>query len=118
MKDIKFPLGYNWIIKQKIVGYEEFTQLQPWYFLPKDKCFWVNDKWQSENNENLFVFARRQDNDDLVCFKILDDNEVDCLYLIHGWTNNGYEIVKIFPDFWSWFHFVIQDIAEWIKLNN
>lgn len=116
-KEIIYPKGYIWLIEKKIVGFDYFTQLQPWYFLSEDKIFWVNEIWSSSIKDNLLVFGRRQDNDDLVCFKI-QKNIATEVFLIHGWTNDGFEIIKKYPNIWAWLHDVLDDIEGWINNEN
>lgn len=116
-KEIIYPKGYIWLIEKRIVGFDYFTQLQPWYFLSEEKVFWVNEIWSSSIKDKLLVFGRRQDNDDLVCFRV-QDNIATEVFLIHGWTNNGFEIIKKYPNIWSWLHDVLDDIHEWINIEN
>ncbi len=64
-----------------------------------------------------FVFAKRQDTDDLACVSFDEKQAVNGVVQIHGWTASGFEIVQEFPDFWSWLQHVIQDISEWTALG-
>lgn len=112
---IVLPKGYQWIIDKKIVGFCEFTQLEPWYFLHEDDFFWANEKWENITEHNLLVFARRQDNDDLACFNVNNKGILE-VYLIHGWVNNGFEIVEVYSNIWSWLHTVLNDIEEWVNV--
>ncbi|MFD1246034.1 hypothetical protein [Paralysiella testudinis] len=111
------PKGYEWFIDKKLVGFDAFTQLQPWYFVSSEEIFWATESWPDIVNEKLLVFARRQDNDDLACFSVKDDKVVG-IFLIQGWINNGFEVIKKFEDFWEWAKFVIDDIAEWSSLES
>lgn len=113
-KDIIYPKGYVWLIEKKIVGFDCFTQLQPWYFLPEDKIFWIEEKSSSQIEDILLVFGRRQDNDDLVCFKI-QDNIATEVFLIHGWTGEGFEVIKKYPSIWDWLHDILDDIRELVE---
>ena len=115
-ENIAYPIGYNWLAEKKLIGFSKFSRLHPWYYLPKEKCFWATEKWPNVSAENLFVFAKRQDNDDLACFKVLKDGEVAGLYLIHGWTPNGFEMVQYFTSFWAWLHLVLQDVEECVEV--
>lgn len=113
-KEIIYPQSYIWLIDKKIVGFDSFTQLQPWYFLTEDKLFWANEKWGNTIKDKLLVFAKRQDNDDLACFNV-KNNIAKEVFLIHGWTGNGFEVIKEYPDMWAWLHDVLDDIKEWIN---
>lgn len=114
---IIFPEGYLWLIKNNIVGYDAFTQLQPWYYLKDDECFFANERWPHVTNKNLYVFARHQDNDELAAFQLNSLNQVEDIYLINGWTSEGFEILQELPDFWSWLHLVVDDMQQWIALE-
>jgi hypothetical protein len=107
-----FPIGYRWLIQRGLAGYDVFTQLQPWYFVPLEQCFWANDLWPNICDRRLFVFARRQDNDDLACFDVDEHGITNQVVLVHGWTNTGFDIIQEFPDFWKWLKAVVDDIAE------
>lgn len=112
------PKGYKWFIEKKLVGFDAFTQLQPWYFTPSEEMFWATESWPNVQviNEKLLVFARRQDNDDLACFSVRE-GEIVGVVVIQGWVGNGFEVLEKFEDFWKWVKFVIDDIAEWSSLQ-
>lgn len=112
---ITFPKGYSWLQKQQLIGFKEFSQLQPWYYIPQEQFFWATEKWMGITEDNLLVFARRQDNDDLACFKVLENGTITEILLIHGWTSSGFEIIKSFSSFWEWLHSVIDDVEECVE---
>ncbi|MBN7129618.1 hypothetical protein G0D91_29360 [Burkholderia multivorans] len=107
------PVGYHWLIDQRIVGFEPFTQLQPWHYLPPEHGFWASDRWPGVTNKLLYAFAKRQDCDDLACVIVSSDNTVTGVALIHGWTDAGYEVCCEFASFWEWLKHVIDDVSEW-----
>jgi hypothetical protein len=115
--NLSIPNGYWWLLDKKLIGFEPFTQLQPWYYLSPDQCFWVSNRWPNVTNKYLLAFARRQDCDDLACF-VVDNNIVNAIALIHGWTAEGYNLVREFSDFKDWLKYVIDDIYEWGNLSN
>jgi hypothetical protein len=111
---LNMPTGYQWLIDRNLVGFEPFTQLQPWHYMPTEQCFWATERWPDISANSLFVFARRQDNDTLACISFDSNQVVKGVVLIQGWTTSGFDIIQEFPDFWSWMKQVIQDIAEWV----
>ena len=113
-----FPVGYMWLIQRELVGYDAFTQLQPWHFVQLEQSFWATERWPGVINVRLFVFARRQDNDDLACFAVDERGVARQVFLIQGWTEAGFDIVREFPDFWEWLKSVVDDISEWTSLDN
>jgi hypothetical protein len=112
-----FPVGYSWLIQHGLVGFDAFTQLQPWYFISLDQCFWATERWPGVIDARLFVFARRQDNDDLACFSVDERGVANQVFLIRGWTNAGFEIIRAFPDIWTWLKGVVDDISEWVSFD-
>ena len=109
--------GYRWIVEHNMVGFEPNTQFQPWYLLPQKDSFWVKDKWGDSSSLNLYAFARRQDNDDFACFNVGSDEEIRNIYIIHGWTENGYDIVKSYSDIWDWIRSALDDIKELAEME-
>ena len=110
------PTGYQWVKKQSIFGYEPFSQLQPWYLLSEEKIFWVHKNWKTD--KKILVFAQRQDCDSLAGINFDENlNEFNEIYLIQGWTPEGFEIIETYKTFWEWFKSVIDDIQEWVELE-
>lgn len=109
------PKGYAWLLQQHMVGFEAFSQLQPWYYLDQTSVFEVRRVWPNGPYDgDLVAFARRQDNDDIACFHVLQGN-VQAIMVIHGWTTAGYAVVQTYPTFWDWLKAVVDDIAEWVE---
>lgn len=115
LSELVLPSGYRWLLDRGLVGYEAFTQLQPWHYLPLEQCFWASERWPGVTNKRLIVFSKRQDCDDLACFVVAEDNTVNGVALIHGWTGSGYDLCREFNDFWAWLKYVVDDIADWVS---
>ena len=115
---LNVPSGYHWLLTQALVGYEPFTQLQPWHYLPAEQSFWATDRWPGVTEKRLLAFAKRQDCDDLACFVVGTNGAVQGVALIHGWTANGFEICAEYPDFWAWLKHVVEDIADWVAAGD
>lgn len=106
------PVGYRWIIERGLAGFEPFSSLQPWYLATDAESFSPSEKWpQGPCNGKLFVFAKRQDNDDLACFR-QSANGIDVV-TIHGWTDDSYQVTGTFPTIWDWLKSAIDEIAQW-----
>ncbi len=112
------PPGYLWLVNQNLIGFEPFTQLQPWYFASAEEQFSPTELWPGRSPQFLWVFARRQDDDDLACFSYDDEGKFVEVVLIHGWTAEGFAILKTFPTVWRWLQSVIEDIAEWSAIGS
>jgi hypothetical protein len=107
-----FPLGYSWLIEKKIIRFEPFSQMEPWFFMNREDCFWATERWDGVTDKKLYAFAKRQDNDDLACF-LHEGATAQKVILIHGWTDSGFEILAEYQDIWEWLKSVIDDINEW-----
>jgi hypothetical protein len=111
------PAGYRWLIERGLAGFEPNSALQPWYLLPHDELFCVNERWpRAEDSDRLHAFARRQDCDDLACFAVAENASQIGVFVVHGWTSEGYEVVKRFGSIWEWLTNVVHDIEEWVAL--
>ena len=109
------PRGYHWLVERRMVGFEPFSALQPWYFLPAPEAFSVTQRWPKVGvHDDLFAFARRQDCDDIACFSRKADGSTGVL-VIHGWTANGYDVVASYGSIWAWLKSVVDEIAEWAE---
>ncbi len=110
------PLGYLWLIERGITGFEPGSGLQPWHCLDSESAFSVSQRWPGRIivEVELYAFAKRQDNDDLACFKVQGGKAI-AVALVHGWTSNGYDIIAEYQSFWDWLKSVIDDIAEWVE---
>ncbi|CAI3949421.1 unnamed protein product [Commensalibacter communis] len=115
--EITFPKFYQRRIAENLAKYDVLAEMEPWYFMEQQKCFFAHTLWPNICNEKLFIFARRQDNDDLAAFLVDSTNKAEQVYILHGWTNEGFGIMKKLPDIWSWMHMVIDDMQEWVELN-
>ena len=80
------------------------------------KNFWVHKNWKTD--KKILVFAQRQDYDSLAGINFDENlNEFNEIYLIQGWTPEGFEIIETYKTFWEWFKSVIDDIQEWVELE-
>jgi hypothetical protein len=113
--DFEIPRAYSWLLERGLVGYEAFSQLQPWHYLDNKSCFDLNERWPARKSgeQRLIAFAKRQDCDDLACF-VVRGRSVEGVYLIHAWTTDGYDIVSKYSTFWEWLKSVVGDIEDWV----
>ena len=74
--------------------------------------------FQKKKFFGYIVFAQRQDCDSLAGINFDENlNEFNEIYLIQGWTPEGFEIIETYKTFWEWFKSVIDDIQEWVELE-
>ena len=113
--DFEVPRGYVWLLHKGLVGFAPNSPLQPWHYLPGRHVFDLNEKWPSDPSKTrLIAFAKRQDCDDLACFEVVRGRSGRVI-LVHGWTETGYAVVRVFDGFWEWLKAVVDDVAEWAE---
>lgn len=109
------PKGYTWLLERGLVSYEPFGSLQPWHYLDAASAFDASQRWPNGPvRDRLIAFAKRQDTDDLACFRVRE-REVLGVALIHGWTPEGYALVTQYDSFWTWLKAVVDDVAAWAE---
>ena len=90
---MKLPLEYRWL---KAHNFEGFT---PWYIVEPEKSEGIRKEYQLETGKDIIPFARRQDNDDIAGFDIMNGNPTSKVLTVHlTWSgkneSNGYPITK------------------------
>lgn len=111
------PKGYLWLLERGLVSFAPSGGLQPWHYLDRETSFSVTDRWPTgPANSVLIAFAKRQDNDDLACFEIAD-NQVQAIVTVHGWAPDGYSIAATYSTFWDWVKAVIDDVRDWCEIE-
>lgn len=111
---IAFPPEYYWLKDKQIFGEKPFSQMEPWYMLQEAEYYWINEVWDS--NERLLVFARHQGSDLLSCLRLNPaQGAFDGVYVVQGWTPNGFDIVDHYQSIWDWMKSIIDDIREWAE---
>ena len=113
------PSGYYWLLERGLVGYAPHSQLQPWYYLQEEEIFNVTKRWPEVEwaEGELIAFAKRQDCDDLACFHMQQDNMCK-IVVIHGWAPKGFDLIIKLDNFWEWLKLVVDDISEWVEMDN
>lgn len=87
----------------------DLLELEPWQIVTGEYLRSTNLGLAGRYpTRHLLLFARRQDNDDCVCFD-LDTGRVS---LVHDWALPGWEAQGEFADFDAWLHSAIDDLIE------
>ncbi len=106
----KVPRGYVWLFESGVMRYAN-SPLKPWHLLDRGGGNFTPPGQGTQGR--LVSFARRGDTDDVACFRVNAEDEVDGVVLIHGWVpTGGHEVVATYDSFWEWLKSVIDDIAE------
>ncbi|MFC9772569.1 MULTISPECIES: hypothetical protein [unclassified Pseudarthrobacter] len=87
----------------------QLFELEPWWILTGDHLRALRAGLRKRYvTRHLVLFAKRQDNDDCVCF----DLDTGKIALVHDWASPGWEARGEFDDFNAWLHSAIDDLIE------
>ncbi|MEI5989368.1 hypothetical protein A5881_000856 [Enterococcus termitis] len=100
-----YPESYDKLIELKLVDFDV------WYLIESGQATRrYHDLKERYPNRKLIPFARRDDNDDIVCFEVGKENKVQ---LIHDFTTEGFEQRGEFGDLWDWVEFAVKDLIDY-----
>lgn len=100
----KYPESFLKVIKLNLIN------IEPWYIMERDFVITrINGLKKRYPNRNLVPFARRSDNDDIACFELGKEGEVQ---IIHDFASQGYEQRNVYIDFWEWFKTAIDEMID------
>ncbi|KIA70945.1 hypothetical protein ANMWB30_42680 [Arthrobacter sp. MWB30] len=87
----------------------ELFELEPWWVLTGDHLRALQEGMRKRYpTRHLVLFAKRQDNDDCVCF----DMDTGKVSLVHDWASPGWEAKGEFQNFNKWLHAAVDDLIE------
>ncbi|ELP33362.1 hypothetical protein [Rhodopirellula baltica] len=119
LRDSSIPLPLRWILAHGI------TSLTPWYFLDDaERIEGLRNQYRREVSggsqpiSDCLPFARRQDNDDVAAFAIVDNVVTAEVIDVHlTWATDperpGFPRLERYPDFWTWFKSAVDASADW-----
>lgn len=108
---MKLPLEYRWL---KAHNFNGFT---PWHLIESKKSEWLRKEYQLETGNVIFPFAKRQDNDVIAGFEILNGNITSNVLTVHlTWSSknekNGFPITKLSKNVFDWMKTVVIPATE------
>lgn len=85
--------------------------LEPWLILEGEQLLARHHGLSERFPDRLLVpFARRQDNDDIACW---DLGQQDCgVAIVHDFASPGWERRAEYPDFNSWLRQAVEDLID------
>ncbi|RYG86254.1 hypothetical protein EON77_04105 [bacterium] len=102
---LSYPRSFHRIVEQSLID------LRPWHVLT---CKLALRRFEGLVNRypdrQLFPFAYRQDNDELVCWSKGHGEKV---FLIHDFASPGFEEEAVFDNLWGWFREAIEETILW-----
>ena len=112
---MQLPLGYRWIKAHKFEG---FT---PWHIVEPEKLKAIRKEYRLETGKDILPFARRQDNDEIAGFEMLDGNPTAKVLTVHlTWSgkqeSNGHPRAKASVSVFHWIkNVVLPATEEWMS---
>jgi hypothetical protein len=105
------PSEYVWLLQHRTLGFDDFSQLEPWQFCGTGEILPLSKRWPDAGVKRFLIpFAREQGSDDLACFEF-ESGKVARVWHIH--YNLGkpvyVEFYKEYPDVWEWLRSAIND---------
>ena len=112
---MKLPIEYRWLKAHNFEG------LRPWYFIDPFKSEGIRKEYQLETGNDIIPFARRQDNDDIAGFEIIDNKIQKKVLTVHlTWSSKlereGYPSTRETINIFEWLEqVVIPETINWIN---
>jgi hypothetical protein len=113
------PSGYVWAAEHGLIGFEEFTEAEPWFFCDIPEILPLHRRWPNFKEKFEYLpFARMQGHDDIACFK-MEQSRIIAITIIHYNLGNKvwWELRKEYKDFWDWMRGIISDIERWCNIK-
>ncbi|GGE79360.1 hypothetical protein [Shewanella carassii] len=112
---MQLPIEYYWLKAHKFAG------LMPWWFIDEPGGPGLRMEYQKETGEDFYPIARRQDNDSVAGFKVIDGEIQKELVSVHlTWTGKreqqGFPARAVYKDIFSWLsEEVLPETADWVS---
>ncbi|AQY51493.1 hypothetical protein PWEIH_07881 [Listeria weihenstephanensis FSL R9-0317] len=99
-----YPESFQKIVELNMVNFDL------WYLFDAERATRrYYDLKRRYPKRDLIPFAKRDDNDDIVCFEIGKGNKIQ---LIHDYSSEGYEQRGEYEDFWTWVRDAVNEMIE------
>jgi len=103
-KNFKYPDSFLKVIRLNLLDFDL------WYLMNEDQVLQrLKGLHMRYPDRVLIPFARRDDNDDIACFEVGKNEEVQ---IIHDFASSGYEQRKSYITFWDWFRDAIDEMID------
>lgn len=103
-KGFNYPEAFLKVIKLDLID------LKPWYIMNSNDIQQRIKGMQARYPKRILIpFARRGDNDDVACFELNKEEEIQ---IIHDFASIGYEQKNAYKTFWDWFRDAIEEMIN------
>lgn len=116
---IQPPPEYVWLVDHQTLGFDEFSQLEPWQFCGVEEILPLSKRWPDAGIKGFIIpFAREQSSDDLACFEFESGEIVKVWHIHYNLGKPVYvEFHKEYPTVWDWLHDSIKDKKSFFKIS-
>jgi hypothetical protein len=111
------PPEYVWLVQHRTLGFDTFTQLEPWFFCGVEEIIPLAKRWPSAGiTQGLIPFARQQGSDDLACLEFGHGTLVRVHHIHYDLGPPVYvEFHNAYPTIWDWLKTVLDDMRFWFE---
>ena len=114
------PDGYDRLLDSGEISFRD-SPMDPWYLIDGEHFAVINSLFQKTWHYRtrsmpgkIVPFVRRGDCDDIACFLVWPDRTE--VFLVHGWTTGGYDVIAEYATFEDWVEAARGDVAQLRKL--
>lgn len=113
------PPEYICLLDDQTLGFEDFSQLQPWQFCGVEEILPLSIRWPTAGiKKSIIPFAREQSSDDLACFEFESGKVVKVWHVHYNLGKPVYvEFHKEYPTVWEWLRDAISDTKVFFKIS-
>jgi hypothetical protein len=113
------PADYCWIVTHRMLGFEPFSQFEPWHLCGLEEIVPLSKRWPSVRLEShLIPFARDQTRDDLACFELRNGTVCGTCEIHYDLGPPLYvEPGKRHANLWQWLHSALDDVKFWSEIK-
>jgi hypothetical protein len=116
---VQAPPEYVWLVQHRTLGFNAFSQLEPWQFCNVEEILPLSTRWPAAAiKRELIPFARRQGSDDLACFEFVEGRVTRICHIHYNLGKPVYvEFHKEYATIWDWLKAVLGDMKVWLELE-
>jgi hypothetical protein len=116
---VEAPPEYVWLVQHRTLGFEAFTQFEPWHFCGIEEILPLSKRWPKAGlRRELIPFAREQGSDDIVCFEFVRGCVVRICHIHYDLGPPVYaEFHKEYPTIWDWLDAALGDVRFSFELT-
>ena len=116
---VEAPSEYIWLVEHRTLGFDAFTQFEPWHFCGIEEILPLSKRWAKAGlKRELIPFARMQGSDDIVCFEFAAGRVIQICHIHYDLGPPVYvEFLKEYSTIWDWLDAALGDVRFWFELS-